>query len=318
MSESSLFVHDDLYDAEKQVATFAYCCPIFITGTFGTALARDDDLIAPIGNSPTIRSGTLTFVSYQEAVYGITCRHVVEALEQSNAVNYEKWKGLLGQDASYPPQAQLHFYFPTGNRQIHINAIFHKAPGDAFTNSYPDVAVARIPGATFDAIGRSALPIERVGTSSIPASEHTCGIATGYPEQNRSSSTENPRLRTLGVATVVAIAPFERFSETQLRLFAELAVEPNADNLSGMSGGPVIWSNENGWGLAGIIKEGRDMKPKSNNGNVPIVDSHVIWVDGEPLTRTFLISLIESIPQVDQTIPDMSKQLIGPGLSCNA
>lgn len=314
MSDVNLFVHDELYDAKKQLETFKYCCPIFITGTFGTTLAKEDDLIGANGDTPAIRSGTLTFVFFNGEIYGITCGHVVKALELSNEKNHQKWKVLIGPNAAYPPQAQMHFFVPEGNRQIHINAHFHRAPGDEFTNSCPDVAFARIANVTFGATGRRALPLKADPSNEVFNIKHTCGIATGYPEKSRRSFEINPSLNRLALSTAVAIAPFECISETKIRLVSELPSDPEVDNLSGMSGGPIIWSNESGWGFAGIIKDGRDVKPKEPNGSNHIINGHAIWIEGERLKYDQLARWLESIPRDEEHIPDLSKRLVGPGI----
>lgn len=309
---TQVFVHDELMDSDQKVNSHRFCCPIFITGMYGTALTKDGDLFGVNGAEPEIRSGTLTFVSYKDRIYGITCRHVTEALDGKNAKKLQEHISMYGDSASFVTEAQMHFFFPNGNDQIHINARFHIAPGDAYTGSYPDVAIARISPEKLVHIGREAIPFDREVPHPSQWSAGACGIATGYPEQNRRPVPSDNSIGQMGISTVVAISPFECVSDTQLTMFYELSGEPEADNLSGMSGGPILWSEETGWGLVGIVKKGRDMKQDSARNQDSFLEGHVIWIDGEPFSRVTFEQWIAQIPEDEEHIRDMSKRLHVP------
>ena len=72
-------------------------------------------------------------------------------------------------------------------------------------------------------------------------------------------------------------------------------------------GGPIIWSGHESWGVAGIVKEGRDIKPKE--GEDQIIDKDCIWIDGEPITRDNLIDWLESIPNNEEQMTCHTKKL---------
>jgi hypothetical protein len=309
---TQLAVHDDLMGSDGKVKSFRFCCPIFITGMYGTLVTNSESLFPVNGAEPEIRSGTLTFVSYKGRTYGITCRHVVEALEGQNAKKHQEHLAIYGNAVPFVPEAQMHFFFPKEKEQIHINTKFYKAPGDAFTASYPDAAITRISPEKLAQIGREAISLEREIVASDKWSKAACGIATGYPEQNRRSISSNTPLSKMGVSTVIAIAPFERVSGTQITMFYELNEEPDADNLSGMSGGPILWSEEEGWGLLGIVKEGRDMKQSSSKNQNSFLTGHIIWIDGEPISSEVFAQWVAQIPEGDEPIKDLSKTLYVP------
>lgn len=309
---NKLCIHDDLLEQDKQINAYKFCCPIFITNQFGTSIADENDLIAGTDQPPKIRSGTLTFVRFKGEIYGLTCRHVLDELEKANKSQLARQNELLGDDAQFPPEAQFHFYFPKNSTQTHINSVFHKAPGDEFTGDCPDVAIARISSSTFQQIGRAAIDLTHDFSSEDLDDPVLGAIATGYPEQKRQTKEVNNLVRNLAVSTVIAVAPIDRMSESKLSLYAELKEEPDADNLSGMSGGPILWSREHRWGLLGIVKEGRDMKRREPPaGQEAIVDSHVIWIDGERLQREKLVNWLETLPRTD-FLPNLSKRMILP------
>lgn len=315
---TKVVVHDELVDDDGKVNSYRFCCPIFIAGMFGTIMSKDGDLFGKDGAEPEIRSGTLTFVSYGGQIYGITCRHVVEALEEGNSKKHEEHISSYGEGVPFVEERQMHFFFPKGSAQIHINAKFHKAPGDAFTNSFPDVAIAKISERKMAQIGREVIDLEKIIKTREHWSESACGIATGCPEQNRRSVSADGNLAKMAISTVIAISPFERASENQLTMFYELDEEPEADNLSGMSGGPILWSEEESWGLIGIVKKGRDMKSDSSRNKNSFIDGHSIWIDGEPISKEAFEVWISAIPSSEPPIRDISKSLHVPNVRAGA
>lgn len=304
MNENKMPIHSDLHDSANQIVTANYCCPIFITPSFGVALSAPNHLIEGSEASPRVRSGTLTLVSYNGEYYGLTCRHVVEELEAQDRQKMNKLKELG--ITVFPPEGLAYFFFPKGDYQIHINAHFHKAPGDEYTASSPDIAFGRIPTETFEMIGRNALPLDRFSNLEEVMIGNFTGIATGYPENTRRHIPDK-KADHLGVSTVIATAPLDG-STSRLKMISELDTSPDADNLSGMSGGPVIWSDQKSWGVAGIIKEGRDIKPKE--GEDQIINKDCIWIDGEPITRETLINFLDSIPNDEVQMRCHTKKLI--------
>ncbi|WP_146752216.1 hypothetical protein [Burkholderia pseudomallei] len=313
-ASDQLCIHTDLEDGAGGSNTSRFCIPIYITNSLGVNLTKETDLIPAKGAEPKIRSGTLTFVRREGQVYGITCRHVVEALEDAEVTAHKDWLERIG-DIPAPPGGHLGFRFPGPTEQIHVNARFYKAYIDPFTKRGKDLAIARIPSDTFSKINREAIPFDRTGLPPGNASSHLCGIATGFPEQSRIQRPADGVVSVLSMPTVTAWARFDAVNETSLRLYGELSDLPAANNLSGMSGGPIFWSDTGGWGLAGIVKKGLDMHPTTHEaeGMTPIFDRSKIWVEGEPLTTSILDDLIAAIPADDPAIPYWITTLIPVG-----
>lgn len=305
-----LYVHTELEGDDQEPNTHRFCVPIYITDGFGTNLKKESDLVPNAGEQPKIRSGTLTFVRRGDYIYGITCRHVVEALEREEAEAQAEWKRFHSYS---PPEWGLRgFYFPMLSEQVHINARFHKAHVDGYTGEGKDVAIAVIPHDTFAKTGREAIPFERLTLPPADNTPHLCGIATGFPEGNRISRATDGPVNMLSMPTVAVRARFGAVSDSSLLLYDELDHLPEADNLSGMSGGPILWSGLSGWGLAGIVKKGRDIHPRVDvlEGMTPIVDVPTVWMTGEPLTASIFEELIALIPKDDKPVTYYAPRVI--------
>jgi hypothetical protein len=314
MPSHKLEVHDDLIDPQDKnnFWTWKFCAPVFITNQFGLLLVKDEELVPRDKRLPGIRNGTLTFVSYNDKVYGITCDHVKKALDEKNKLNTEKLGKWVSDEvkANLPPQAQLHFFIPHGEQQIHVNSRFHSVPGDASTGDYPDVCIAQINAEMLRQIDGVPIPLADDPNPEILTNPGFCGIATGYPEKKRRDIPFG-YLKNLAISTIMACAPFNEFNSAKILLYAELDKDPEADNLSGMSGGPILWSTNKHWGLAGICVLARDLMGEVENKD-SITKGPTIWIEGQRIKRGDLINWIEALPASEQSIPDLSKRLLIP------
>lgn len=308
----SLKIHDELMGNDKKPDIAKYCCPIFITPQFGMLLYSQTHLLKNQSDKPLVRNGTLTFVSVDNEIYGITCRHVIDLLEQQNEIRQKKLSSIIGEQFIKNPLLQYHFFFPKGGEQVHINSHFHKMPGDEFTNTYPDIAAARIERKKFNSIGRTALPLNSVPDTQFFLNDNITGLAIGYAEEARKIANENDSKTSMVISAVQIFAPLTNVKEESVTLYAELDHIPEADNLSGMSGGPILWSDENNWGLIGIIKKGHDLKSKSQGVGNAISNNPNIWVDGVRISSPELVDWLRELPRDDADIPDLSKMLFIP------
>ena len=72
-----------------ELNTWKYCAPVFIASSFfGTLLAEDQCLAPKKFDKNSVRSGTLTFVSYKGEYFAITCNHVLDSLKKRQKI----WK----------------------------------------------------------------------------------------------------------------------------------------------------------------------------------------------------------------------------------
>lgn len=297
-------IHDDLADGEGEFLTWKFCAPIFIANQFGTILDNLNDLIAR-DKSPDRRNGTLTFVEYENSTYGITCSHVVDSLREANRINAEHYRTMV--EGPLPAVAQIHFFVPQEYGQVHVNSHFYDVEEDQPKTERPDIAIARIHPRLIKAIRRSAIPLNADPSEELIRESGTCGIAVGYPEQNRRNLPDHDPPK-FAIPVINACAPFVLFDENQVIIHAEIERDSDVDNLSGISGGPILWSSKNEWGLAGIARRAFDIK----NHAPEFGASPLIFIQGERVTRNKIMKWINDLPEAEEPIPDLSKSLYVP------
>lgn len=310
MDSKSLVIHGDLMDYKsKDSATCKFCAPIFLTPSFGIFLDGNENLLPKDGSLPKRRNGTLTFVEYKEQIYGITCRHVTDILESENKKIRDEYLLKYGINESLIQGDLFYFFIPHGNNQIHINSRFHPVSKDSLSNKYPDVSIAKIKPDILRQIGRRPIPINENHIILQKDITEFCGIATGYAEQNRKAIASSNILNTISIPCITIYSSFASLTGNSLILFDELREEPDADNLSGMSGGPILWSSRKNWGLAGIIKEGKDLKKNDLDSIKPTPG---IWIEGERIVNQKLIEWIKELPKAENYLPNRSKRISIP------
>ncbi|MCD9536037.1 hypothetical protein [Photobacterium carnosum] len=200
-----------------------FCAPLYI--------AEHDTMLSAEWSE--YRNGTVTFVDFRDKVYALTCEHVKSYYETNSS---ESW-GL---------------YIPYSGKKIAFPSQF-KSYRDLL-NENVDLAICEVEQEFLTVINRKAVPIQPWDNS---VSEQACfgGLSAGYPEQNQSFGDNS-----LSSTVVTTIAHFSVFdAENELSLNSTFEGTDEADNLSGMSGGPTLFSSESSWGLGGIVYEGEDL-----------------------------------------------------------
>jgi len=312
VKQPEIIVHNELTDDNQDFVTGKFCAPIFICDQNGTLLKRDNELLAKENNYPNIRNGTLTFIKYNDVIYGITCRHVVEALNKYNEINKKHWLDNYHVSGQLPDVAQMHFFIPKNEYQIHINSDFYFIRGDEFTNEYPDIAITVIDRNVLKLSNRVPIDIQDVDNNFIINSdtENMGAIAVGYPELLREIGDTNTNLISeLKISVVNIVANIASVTSNKVRLLSELReVDPKVNNLSGMSGGPILGTNEERWGLIGIITQARDIQPKNDS----FFTEPTVWIEGEKIDIKLLESWITAIPKIFNFKQSLTKCLYMP------
>lgn len=303
---------EELMGDNDKPNTHEYCCPIYITSMYGLMFENEESVLPQGEQLPNTRNGTLTFVEFNDQIYGITCRHVVKELDDQNSLKQRENIQKYGEEVKFVEEAQLHFFFPKGDFQIHINSKFHKVVGDEYIGKHPDVAIARISKGKLDQIGRKAIRFEKICQVATEQIANSYGIATGYPEKKRRYNIDSRNLGELGISNLVAIAPFNTITEDKIVLFAELDEEVDADNISGISGGPIFYMDEIDFGMVGIISQGRDINLSKSVPNESAFSGSTLWIDGVRISKDNLENWINQIPPKIEEIKDLSKHLYVP------
>lgn len=220
--------HPDLESACKYAATLAaYPCD----------LSRG---FVPAEDEPT---GTVTFLEIEGKTYALTAKHVVDVL------NDRCMKLGIPEGSFFAPK----------DPGLQIQGPFLVPPRNAAARSDPDVALrpvdSRLPGH----IGKGAFVVSQ---SNCAPQGFLHGRAVGFPSMLKKDTEDNGSMYS-AMQCVHAIAKRVHQSADQTIFRSEIPKPYDIASLSGMSGGPVFWSDEHNFGIAGIIIESIDPAPGS-------------------------------------------------------
>ncbi|NWF36670.1 hypothetical protein [Mariprofundus sp. KV] len=222
--------------------------------------------------------------------------HVLEALDHKNT---EWQKEQFEKYDAEPAIDGYGFYTPIGNTHHHFNYRLTPVPQHE-DRPAPDVAIARVNLNSITRLGRKPLIFTRKDTLPITV------IASGYPEVERSIQKGN-KLNTLSVKIAACLASIQTTADGGLLLEDTISDHKGINNLSGMSGGPIIWSNNKKFSLAGIVREGLDIQPKEGELRV----EPGICIHGERITTSIFEEWLQEIPPLSE-LEDKSHGLYVP------
>jgi hypothetical protein len=190
----------------------------------------------------TDATATVTFIRLEGQTYAVTAAHVIATFDRQ-----------AGEE-----NAGLEAYFvPSGNGTI-IQPPFIRPPA-VYSDPAPDIAITPIAP---DLPARAGKVLFELRQQPRPTYPVPYAVAVGFPTLAKEQR-EEPVGSRLAMACVHAVAeglPGPEYAD-QVQFFSE--VERNSDivSLSGMSGGPVFWSDPDQFGLLGFIKEALDVAP---------------------------------------------------------
>lgn len=216
--------------------------------------------------SETHRSGTITFIRSGGRSFGITCWHVIEALRQANATGNQH---LL--------RTMLNGFYVVHDRFIQ--------PSPSFGSASLDVAIRELHPDFAKSLGKEELPLDDMPELT---SEVRFGYAVGFPENLKRRLEEDGGYR-ISMPQCSVLAEINRQPNQRFTLYSQVRRESVAhEQFSGMSGGPIFWSDENRFGIYGIVYEG-DAKSSSE-------DTADIYVFGELATPDTIRGWIKEVP----------------------
>lgn len=207
-----------------------FCAALAVAPTF------DPHSLQPQFSKPSeqYRSGTLTFVRSGGKSFGITCWHVIETLRQINAETGDQ----------YQLRTMLNGFYVVQDRFIR--------PKPPFGSGELDIAIRELSPEFAKALGKEEIQLDQVHE---PA-KIQYGYAVGFPENLKRRLEEKDGYR-VAMPHCVVLAEIERESDSRFVMFSQVGREDVAHkDFSGMSGGPIFWSEANHFGIYGIIYEG--------------------------------------------------------------
>lgn len=214
-----------------------HCVPIF--------LARDGILQRP---NPHDNNATLTIVDCDGRLFGVTCQHVVEQLKRRQ---------------SNRPGDMTHIFLVVGVKatfEIHPDAFFQPSGSPRI----PDIAITELTAAQVAAIEKEPLS---VSSMKMTLPEVTHAFAFGFPDKSKFVDKEK---RQVVMRCVMALAENRTLSVDRetFQIFSSLQEQSPVDSFSGMSGGPLYWTNDTNYGLVGITYEALPANPAEGQGGL--------------------------------------------------
>ncbi|WP_143027269.1 hypothetical protein [Rhodospira trueperi] len=199
-----------------------------------------------------LRNGTITFVKTNGRTYGITCQHVVK--------HYRDVVAASGNVGTYSMRTMKNGFYVVIDRFMQ--------PSPQFGETRPDIAIREICSKHISFIGKEAMNIDTM--KDIPEDiKHA--YAVGFPEGMKYHKPDGQLGYRVSLPQVEILAELSRRPDSRFTMFSEIKKPACGISYSGMSGGPIFWStNEGDYGILGIIYEG-----------APGKDNKTIYVYGE-------------------------------------
>lgn len=294
-----LNVCESLCDSMNNLITWKYCAPIFITDQFGILFNDKIDISPNNHKNDSVRNGTVTFISYNKEFFALTCKHVVDSLEKRQGQWREEQHSKYG---FIPPEDEILFFTPLNNCQYHFNYRF--SPVTINDDELPiDISITRIKPEVMSRLGRQPIELKKSDHNELI---HSDGIASGYPEDQRVKR-EKGKLNVFCPKFVTLLANLQLSSNEKLILEGDLDKTNGLNNLSGMSGGPIIGFTDKDYCFLGISYEAYNINPQEAG----VREKPGIFIKGERITFTKFEKWISAIPK-NTIIRDRSQRLIIP------
>ena len=181
------------------------------------------------------RSGTLTFIKSGGRSYGITCWHVIEALRTVQSITGKP----------HQLRTMLNGFYVVLDRFIN--------PAPPHGADSLDIAIRELSPDFAKALGKEEIQLD----DAVDPAEIHFGYAVGFPENLKRRVSEDSSYR-VAMPHCVVLAEFNnRPLDRRFTLFSSVQREDIAhEDFSGMSGGPIFWSNTDRFGIFGIVYEG--------------------------------------------------------------
>lgn len=189
-------------------------------------------------------TATVTFIKIKDTTYAVTARHVIETLNNLARRDGNEFEG----------------YSCVQSPGVAINGPFLTPPPD-YPNRQPDIAICPVHEGLPGRIGKAPFEILPQNDAKWPVSH---AVAIGFPTVAKHDTKDEIGATRLALPCVHALAEGLKSSGSsdQVQFHSEISERPAVVSLSGMSGGPVFWSDDTNHGLVGFVKEALDVTPK--------------------------------------------------------
>lgn len=196
-----------------------------------------DGLLKPGHPDEKSRNGTLTFVTSAGKTFAITCWHVIEYFHKLNSESIDDYKYSL--------------YTMTPRPYIIIDRFIR--PSAQINDHKLDIAICQVKNEFVKALAKEPIDIDN---QHIPK-KIEFGIAIEFPEALKyvKENSVDSITKIISLPTVSILAEINHRPNQRFYLYSEFDEVQGYETYSGMSGGPIFWSNKNEYGIYGITYE---------------------------------------------------------------
>ncbi len=248
-------------DLGKNPARFCAAIAVVPTMVTGSRLPQFEQ------PSEKHRSGTLTFIRSEGRSFGITCWHVVETLRNAN-----------GAGTQHHLRTMLNGFYVVQDRFVR--------PSETIGQKCPDVAIREMHPDFARALGKEELNLDDMPETPMALN---FGYAVGFPENLKRRLEEDGGYR-IAMPQCSILAEINRQPDQRFTLNSNVKREEMAnEDFSGMSGGPIFWSDASSFGIFGIVYEGNAMLATQDSAEVFIFGEFAVpetirgWTTQVPL-----------------------------------
>ena len=189
-------------------------------------------------------TATVTFIKYKSKTYAVTAQHVIQTFDKLAKADGHLFEG----------------YSCVQDPGVAILGPFLTPPAH-YPEKEPDIAICPVIEKLPAQIGKTAFEIRPEDDATWPI---THALAVGFPTVEKHDIKDEFGETKLALPCIHAVAEGLNSPgvSDQVQFHSELSKKPSIVSLSGMSGGPVFWSDGTNYGLIGFVKEALDVTPK--------------------------------------------------------
>lgn len=208
----------------------------------------------------TSKTATVTFIEISNKSYAVTAHHVIKSFRKEAKKEGSSYEG----------------YYCDQSPGVGILGPFLRAPQTDLMSANPDIAICPIDKELPGYINKEAFKFLAQNDANWPISQ---AVAIGFPTDEKYDLQDSHGNLNLALSCVHAIAEGldSNGLSDQVQFYSELPEMPTVASLSGMSGGPVFWSDGARHGILGFVKQGRDISG-SECGETPLTKPKVHFI----------------------------------------
>ena len=263
------------------------------------------------GHDVNTKNTTATYVQFEDRVYAVTCRHVLEVLENRIETQHSRFPTL----ALVINRAVLNLSFFT------VEGLKHSmvAPKTALGENPLDLAIADITGSYWELLksrkGKAAIDLNNWREPRWARADTL--VAAGYPDEHKQHLTIGGEENLAAPMTLVCAQINGEIAKDQREVRMRSRLEkPHGYYFSGMSGGPIYVQQDELLVPVGILYEG--WPATSNNpvvfdetGTKVLFDGRDIIVHGLTLTPDNFVKWLKAAKSENTLNPrGIARQLI--------